>query len=387
MINSNEIKTKAESKYLGVLRELVEGKPFTRLVIRGNKSYTKSSLSEFEKEIINISSQSKEKKGFGYTLEFQKVKTKYLGNQDLPISIYFDSEKDFFKYLGKEKEVEYFKTNAEKIIRNFSELKQWVIQNPAKVIGNQQEWDNILLVCHYFKANPKPNLYVRELPIPVHTKFIERNKTLIKDLLNILIAEYICREESEFEKRFNLKYQEPVIHFKILDKEISHHFFYGLDDLSIPLSQFERLNLPLKKVIIVENKTSLYTTLTLPNMKNTLAIFGSGYAVLNLKNVKWFQQLELLYWGDIDVQGFEILSQFRVYFNKTKSMLMDMITFEKFFENDLGAVSPITTTLSLTENEKQLYEKLKANNWRLEQEKIPLNYVNQYFDKEYFNEF
>ena len=86
-------------------------------------------------------------------------------------------------------------------------------------------------------------------------------------------------------------------------------------------------------------------------------------------------------------KAFEILSQFRVYFDKTKSMLMDIITFEKFFENDLGTVSPITTTLSLTENEKQLYEKLKTNNWRLEQEKIPLNYVNQYFDKEYFNEF
>ena len=98
----------------------MEGKPFTRLVIRGNKSYTKSSLSEFEKEIINISSQSKEKKGFGYTLGIvKKVKTKYLGNQDLPISIYFDSEKDFFKYLGKEKEVEHFKTNAEKNYQEF----------------------------------------------------------------------------------------------------------------------------------------------------------------------------------------------------------------------------------------------------------------------------
>jgi hypothetical protein len=65
------------------------------LVIRGDKSYTKSSLPEFEREIQLISSHSKEKKGFGYTLEFQKVKTKYLGTQDLPISIYFDMKKIF----------------------------------------------------------------------------------------------------------------------------------------------------------------------------------------------------------------------------------------------------------------------------------------------------
>ncbi len=31
--------------------------------------------------------------------------------------------------------------------------------------------------------------------------------------------------------------------------------------------------------------------------------------------------------------------------------------------------------LNLTESEKSLHEKLKENNWRLEQEKIPLDYV------------
>ena len=61
-----------------------------------------------KKKLQLIISQSKEKKGFGYTLEFQQVKTKYLGIQDLPTSIYFDTENDLLKFLGKEKEVELF---------------------------------------------------------------------------------------------------------------------------------------------------------------------------------------------------------------------------------------------------------------------------------------
>jgi len=375
MITPQEIKSKADRKYISFLQSLVEGNTFSKLVIHGDKSYTKSSLPEFEKEIQKISSQSKEKKGFGYTLEFQRVKTKYLGTQDLPVSIYFGTQQDFLKFLGKEKEVELFKESIEKIIGAFPELHEWAIKNPIRVTINQAQWDNILKVCQYFKQNPNPNMYIRELPVNVHTKFIERNKGIIKELLDILLSKYINNEHKEFEKRFNLKFSEPLVRFKILDKEISQKYFSGIDDLAIPVSQFETLNFPIKRVLVVENKTTLYTTLTLPKMDSTIAIFGSGFSVHNLKNVKWLSILELLYWGDIDVQGFEILSQFRSYFPHVQSLLMDKTTFEKFFENDKGTPTIVSTKLHLTESEQQLYIILKTNNWRLEQEKIPLYWV------------
>ncbi|MBK7653193.1 MAG: hypothetical protein IPJ20_24135 [Flammeovirgaceae bacterium] len=247
MITPQEIKDKAERKYISYLQALVNDEPFSRLIIRGNKSYTKSSLPDFEKEIQLISSHSKEKKSFGYSLEFQKVKTKYLGAQDLPASIYFEVEKDFLKFLGKEKEVELFKQNLDKIINVFPELRIWVAQNPAKVIENQTEWTSILKVCKYFKENPEPEKYIRELPINVHTKFIEENQSVIKELLDILISENVNETERKFEKRFNLKYAEPQVRFKILDREISQNFFSGVDDLAVTVSQFERLHLPIKE--------------------------------------------------------------------------------------------------------------------------------------------
>ncbi|ROI11040.1 hypothetical protein EGH90_02310 [Kaistella haifensis] len=377
MITAQEIRNKTDKKYISFLQSLVEQRPFEKLVIRGDKSYTKSSLPEFEKEIQQIVSQSKEKKGFGYTLEYQLVKTKFLASQNLPISIYFDTEKDFLKFLDKEKEVELFKSDVEKITNVFPELKEWIIKNPLRVITNQTEWDNILKVCQYFKKNPKPNLYIRELPIKIHTKFIEKNKGVIRELLDILLTEQINSDSKEFEKRFHLKFSEPLIRFKILDKEISQKYFSGIDDIAIPVSQFESLNLPIKRVLVVENKTTLYTTLTLPKMDETIAIFGSGFSVYNLKGAQWLINVELFYWGDIDVQGFEILSQFRSYFPQTQSMLMDKTTFEKFFENDSGTPTNVSTKLNLTDGEQQLYEVLKINNWRLEQEKIPLYWINE----------
>jgi hypothetical protein len=382
MITPQEIKKKAKRKYLSFLQSLVKQVPFEKLVIRGDKKYTKSSLQEFEREIQLIVSQSREKKSFGYTLEFQKVKTKYLGTQDLPISIYFDSEVDFLQFLGKIEEVEFFKVSVKKILDAFPELKDWIIKNPTKAIAKQAELESILKVCKYFKQNPKPNLYIRELPIKVHTKFLERNKSVIKELLDIIISEHINVDEKLFEKRFNLKYAEPQIRFKLLDEDICRKVFSGIDDLAIPVSQFEILNLPIEKVIVLENKTTFYTALTLPKMNKTIALFGSGFGVYNLKNVNWFKNKELLYWGDIDAQGFEILSQFRGYFPLTKSVMMDKQTFDKFFENDNGTPTNISTKLNLTNEEQQLYATLKKYNWRLEQEKIPFEYVNNYFDND-----
>ncbi len=382
MITPQEIKKKAERKYVSFLQSLALNTPFEKLEIRGDKKYTKASLPEFEKEIQLILSQSKEKKGFGYILEFHQVKTKYLGTQDLPTSIYFDTEKDFLKFLAKEKEVELFKRSIAKITKIFSELNEWIIKNPIKLIRNQTEWESILKVCQYFKQNPKPNLYIRELPISVHTKFIEQNKSVIKDLLDILISEYNNNDEKQFEKRFNLKFAEPQVRFRILDKEISRKYFSGIDDISISVSQFEALDLPIERVIVFENKTTFYTALTLPNMNKAIALFGSGFGVSNLKNVYWFANKEILYWGDIDVQGFEILSQFRSYFGQTKSILMDKQTFDNFYDDDEGTPSNISIQLNLTSKEKQLYDILKADTLRLEQEKIPFDYVNKYFENE-----
>lgn len=72
MITPTEIKNKTERKYISFLQSLVENIPFSRIDIRGDKSYSKSSLPEFEKEIQQIVSQSKEKKDLVIRWNFKK---------------------------------------------------------------------------------------------------------------------------------------------------------------------------------------------------------------------------------------------------------------------------------------------------------------------------
>lgn len=369
MITPIEIKKKAESKYCAYLQSIVAGESFHPIFIAGNKKPDESTV-KFEKELIDLINHSKEKKGYGYTIEFQTVKTKQHGLQDVPISISFQSEYDYLKFINKEKETEKFRNDSGQIVSSLPELKDWVYKYPFKVIENN--WDCLLKVCEYFKNNPKPNLYIRELPIQVHTKFIEKNKGVIKELLEIIIAEHINVDEKQFEVRFNLKYDEPIVRFRVLDGFVSQKYLLGIDDLSIPISQFQRLSLPVQTVYIVENKISM---LTFPLITDSIVVWGHGFGVEVVRNVEWLKTKKIYYWGDLDAQGFQILSEIRTHFSQVKSFLMDKDTFEKYYEGDKGTEANVDKELCLSQEEMEMFGYLKESNSRLEQEKIPFEYI------------
>lgn len=371
MITPTEIRKKAEKKYLAFLQSVVDGKTFAPIVIVGNKK-PNDDMVMFEKELTVLMDHSKERKGYGYTIEYQTVKTKKHGLQDIPTSICFLTERDYLKFIGKELTTAHFRTDIEKGLSELPELKEWISKNPYKVLDNHNVWDDLLLVCKYFKTTPKPQLYIRELPIQVHTKFIERNKGIIKELLDIIIAKQVNTEETRFEPHFNLKYDEPIVRFRILDKTISEKCFSGTIDISLPISQFKSLNIPIQTIYIVENKMNM---LTFPSKKDSIVLWGHGFGVDVLKDVEWLRSRKILYWGDLDTHGFLILSEIRKHFQQIESFLMDRETFDAFFEDDKGIETNVENDLCLTQEEKEMFQYLKENSYRLEQEKIPYRYA------------
>lgn len=371
MITSAEIKKKASRKYTDYLRDVAAGKTFQPIEIPCDKKAS-DTIAEYQKEFNDIRSLSKEVKGYGYTIHWKTVKTKMLGTQGLPSKIKFETAEDFERFLQKVKEVDVFRKNVALIKGRFPKLQCWIEKYPLKVIDNSEYWSDILKVLDYFSKNPQPQLYIRELPIEVHTKFIEQHKALIGELLDIVIKEYINTNEKEFEKRYNLRYDEPTVRMRLLDRTLAKKLFYGLDDITIPISLFLKLRIPISKVYIVENKVNF---LTFPLIPNSIVIWGKGYGVASIKESELLKSTELIYWGDLDAQGFEILSQFRSYFGQVKSLLMDKATFDNYFEKECGIPSKINVKLNLTTEEEELYQYIKVNNYRLEQEKIPQRYV------------
>jgi len=386
MIQPDGIKKEAFRWYEEFLSKSIDVQPFFPKDIRFGKVKPSETLKNFltiGKEIENLRRNSKEIIGYGYQIELVKIKNQKVGEQFFPERIFFENQSDYLKFIKKEREFQKFIEDTNKIITEFPELKPWIIEHTKKIIENFKIWDDMIKVCKFFVKNPKPRMYVRELPLDISTKFVEENRPLLRMLLDILIKGSINENENNFEKRFNLKDKERLIRIRILDEQISKTLFFGVDDISIPLTQFNSVNIPCKRVFVFENHTNfsnIFNFLTLPNLKESIAIFGEGFQITLLKNATWLLDKQIIYWGDIDAHGFQILSQIRGYFPQTQSCMMDFETYDTF--KDLAIIGVDTTVIKLehlTPEEHQLFTFLLnlKKGTRLEQEKIPHEYAMQ----------
>lgn len=344
---------------------------------------------KISKEQQVLHDASKEVKGRGYSLDWEERNHQHIGRNRFIRRIYFETEEDFLLYTGKTAEFSRFKNDLSFILDSIPQLQDWVRADPLKVIEYHGKWDDIIDACAYFLNVHEVNrYYIRELPVRTHTKFIESNKNLFMSLLDFLLPpEKVFSEYSgarNFEKRYGLRYNEPQIRLRILDQAIADRFFSGLSDFSIGESDFAGLRLPLRNVIIMENKTNyanVLNFLSLPHLRETIALFGSGFRVWLLKSAGWLREMNIYYWGDIDVQGLQILSQLRGYHPAVRAVMMDFGTLNAFKEYwDEGTETFASLPENLSVEEKQLYSFLKENNVRLEQEKIRHEFVMRCFE-------
>lgn len=383
MISPSEIKQKAEKQYARFLSSTITGDPFFPY------SFPVGALPKdymvLKKAVTELMNASSEGIGYGYSLTLKGRKTRDYGEQSLPCKICIETETDYLKLLKKEKAFLRFKADVALIQSSMPELRQWICRNPLQVTENHGSWLDLIKVCRYFINNPRPNLYIRELPIAVHTKFVEQNRKVLRSLLEELLpADQLELVEAgqnyAFEKRFSLRYPESLIRIRILDPDIQQKYGFQTADMSVVISDFNRLRLGTPRCFITEN---MLPFLTLPPLTNSIAILGEGYALSRLRNAAWLLHCPIFYWGDMDIDGFTMLSQMRSHFPQTQSVMMNPQTYERFqnfaVKVDVKAdVKNAEAIAHLTPEEQALYTYLAEQRQRLEQERISQGYVNQH---------
>jgi hypothetical protein len=93
-----------------------------------------------------------------------------------------------------------------------------------------------------------------------------------------------------------------------------------------------------------------------------------------LKAVAWLKHTRLLYWGDLDAQGFEILALLRRSLPNIQSVMMNQETLETFRKFAVPGTPAIPAYyLELIDDEMTVYQWLADHNLRLEQEPLILN--------------
>jgi hypothetical protein len=230
------------------------------------------------------------------------------------------------------------------------------------------DFDLLQRAATWFRSHDATGLTPRQVPIEgLHAKWLNHRHHLVRRL-------------SGHDDLRLLPPHPPRVHFTYLDPAHRanggrHHDSTTLGDTMQPAYQ------P-KIVIISENKD---TAIHFPQLDSAISVEGVGRGGTTIAALPWLAKADhIVYWGDMDADGLEILNEFRAAGIPATSILMTPTAYqqwERYGTNldargrPLQARQPRPVPL-LTAAEAELYHNLTAADWpryrRIEQERIPL---------------
>lgn len=390
MITVDELKKKAFAKYSEFLINffndtLSEFFPFIIPCNKGNPNDDFEKRSE-ELKAIHQNSKNNEKKSYKYDTEIVSTRS---GKQTIITRIYFENDLDYLTFINKKKEFEVLEEVSNIIFTNLKTsltrdcLIQWLVRNHEIISTNNVEdgihcyWQNICLCANWLYQNNQSHLYLRTIPLEVHSKFIESNISIIHSLIS---TEKLTKENN-FMKQHGLLEKPDFVRIRFLD-EVECINGFSPEELQLTTSDFLRLPSAsfMKKIdsiYIIENEM---VYLTFPKIKNSICIWGHGFTASQFKRFEWLNKYNLYYFGDLDEHGYEILSIFRSSFPRTKSFCMDMSILNEFDRFRVkGETLKGGIPANLTDEEMNVFNELKRDEKRnrLEQERVSQAWIMQ----------
>lgn len=231
------------------------------------------------------------------------------------------------------------------------------------------EFDLLCSTALWFRRHSASGLTPRQVPIAgLQSKWLNTHQALLQKLAGIDSLGLLGRHPNR-------------IHFTYLDPD--YLAAGGRRHDSATVGDAMRPAYAPDLVIISENKDS---AIHFPALANAVSIEGAGSAGARaIASFDWIAAARhLIYWGDMDPAGLEILHQFRSAGLDVHTIFMDLPSFEAY--ERFGATAdahgdplglPQRKSLPLlTGPERELYTHLTDPNWtrvrRVEQERIPL---------------
>lgn len=247
------------------------------------------------------------------------------------------------------------------------------LTDPARMLAAVDAFGDVDfdLLCRagaWFASNDATGLTPRQVPIEgLHGKWLNTRRHLVRTLAGV--------------DDLRLAPPHPArLHFTYLDPEYRRgggrrHDSATVGDAVTPAYAPD-------VVVISENKD---TAIHFPELPGGISVEGVGRGGATAAAFPWLVSAPLVvYWGDMDADGLEILDGFRAAGVQARSVLMDVSAYEAWerFGTDVDVKGrPLESreprdVPHLTAEEAQLYALLTSRHWtrrrRIEQERIPL---------------
>ncbi|MFL0294265.1 DUF3322 domain-containing protein [Mycobacterium sp. SMC-18] len=284
-----------------------------------------------------------------------------LGRQLLPVAVTIDGADAIVAAAG---ETQRWRSLQQRCVelRALDDRRDW----PAVLSATFRYWntltdndfERLLAVVRWLQQHPDSGLLMRQLPIPgVDTKWLGAHRIAVTALAVPLgVPDHLGLRERELLRAVVIA--DPALRqglpriFAAPDRELA--------DLALAPSQ----------VLVVEN---LQTLEALPDIPGTVAVFGWGDHATAVARFPWLRTASrVLYWGDLDTDGFDILARFRAEC-PCESLLMDRDSVDRW--RDLAVPhggGGSVDAARLTQTERAALDVVLRDGLRLEQERIPI---------------
>lgn len=362
-----------------ILSSLVNGNTLfpRRLQIRKPKS---SDLSNSFEEVRTWVAELRQETH--YRVVMRQLRHKVIGNNAVPDEIWIDTIDNALALIGKSRDAQKFSDLVALVSERQPELLIWLSKRPLKALGLSKDWPLILDIINWMRDHPQPGIYLRQVDIPgIHTKFIEEHRSILIELLDIVLPPDAINAKftgiDNFCSRYGFLDQPLRVRLRILDPGLDLLAGAADQDLEITQDTFNRLEIQARQVFITENKVNF---LSFPKIPGSIVIFGGGYGFEMLTDAAWLHQCNIHYWGDLDTHGFAILDQLRSHFPHVESFLMDRKTLMAHMQLWSKSTNLCNRELArLNIEERDLYDDLRNDRIgpaiSLEQERIGFGWL------------
>lgn len=248
----------------------------------------------------------------------------------------------------------------------------------ARTVFSYSDEDFIRLgsLLKWLLAHCPCRCFIREIPVEgVDTKWLETHR---KEVVFALAAE---RSEADYtfdDFKRDWAIQEVPHTVRVRNAE---HFIAGLaPHLMVELPAAAMRSWQPRAAVIIEN---IQTGLSIDVPEDIPVFLGLGYGLDVLNGIGWLEQVPIFYFGDLDRDGLRMLAIVKKRFPRVESFAMQSDVFDRY--RHLAVSDPnarkriMPCPAELNEDEVRLWETLEKTGSRLEQERIPLVFVNEAF--------
>lgn len=306
-----------------------------------------------------------------FCVEHRVVRGRNLGANLVPARVKVDSFEQLCVILGTAYDVRLLDELIARTRNIVPALVDWVVAHPTVALQHAAVWEQMLATVRWIECHDTAHLYVRQIDVEgVDTKFVERHHKLLDHLLTVVLPTERIDQTAvppTFARKFRFQEKPAYTRFRA-----PYSGPGGYTEMTVRTDELAGRDPGISTVFVVENEV---TYLAFPSLPDAIVVFGSGFALGGVATLPWLPNKEIVYWGDIDTHGFEILNRLRSRLPFVRSILMDHRTLLAHRAQWVTEPSHTTRPLPhLTVEEQALYRDLVEDTFgpslRLEQERV-----------------